>query len=299
MGVRFSKCALALANVVVAYGAVTASLSATAHTGAAQVDIVDRRDGRVLPIYFKDGVRWVEGTPGHEYTVRVRNDTNSRVLAVMSVDGVNVITGETAGAAQSGYVVDARASTEVAGWRKNMAGVAAFYFTELADAYAARTGRPENVGVIGVALFRERQRAATIDSPVGRLAPRTDHDAADQGAAGADANAAPEAPSPQPSPAGGRGSREAAADGGSVAKRAEAIAPASRSLGTGHGRHENSRAQYASFERESDTPYQTIVIRYDRRDNLVALGVLPPPVIARRPDPFPATPGFVPDPPRR
>ena len=32
---------------------------------------------------------------------------------------------------------------------------AAFYFTDLADSYAARTGRPDNVGVIGVALFRE------------------------------------------------------------------------------------------------------------------------------------------------
>src|SRR4051812_12764449 len=115
MDVRLAKCALALVNLVLAYGTVTASLSATAHATAAQVDIVDRRDGHVLPTYFKDGVRWVEGTPGHEYTVLVRNDTNNRLLAVMSVDGVNVITGETAGAAQSGYVVDARASTEVAG----------------------------------------------------------------------------------------------------------------------------------------------------------------------------------------
>jgi hypothetical protein len=36
-----------------------------------------------------------------------------------------------------------------------MEQVAAFYFTALPDSYAARTGRPDNVGVIGVALFRE------------------------------------------------------------------------------------------------------------------------------------------------
>ena len=35
--------------------------------------------------------------------------------------------------------------------------VAAFYFTQLPDSYAARTDRPDNVGVIGVAVFREYQ----------------------------------------------------------------------------------------------------------------------------------------------
>ena len=45
--------------------------------------------------------------------------------------------------------------TEVRGWRKNMGEVAEFYFTDLPDSYAARTGRPQNVGVIGVAVFRE------------------------------------------------------------------------------------------------------------------------------------------------
>src|SRR3970282_1834149 len=45
---------------------------------------------------------------------------------------------------------------EVTGWRKSLARTAAFYFTELGDSYAARTGRPENVGVIGVALFRSK-----------------------------------------------------------------------------------------------------------------------------------------------
>jgi hypothetical protein len=45
---------------------------------------------------------------------------------------------------------------DIQGWRKNMSETAAFYFTSLPDSYAARTGRPDDVGVIGVALFRKK-----------------------------------------------------------------------------------------------------------------------------------------------
>ena len=96
--------------------------------------------------------------PGHEYAVRIRNCTGGRVLVVTSVDGVNVISGDTAVAAQSGYVLDPWASVEIAGWRKSLDRTAAFYFTDLGDSYAARTGRPQNVGVIGVAVFQERPK---------------------------------------------------------------------------------------------------------------------------------------------
>ncbi|HEU0225646.1 MAG TPA: hypothetical protein VFR29_09435 [Steroidobacteraceae bacterium] len=123
-----------------------------------EIQVYDRTAGRMLPVYWHDGERHVAGEPGHEYEVRIRNREGGRVLAVTSVDGVNVITGQTARARQSGYVIDPYGSVDIDGWRKSMAEVAAFYFTSLADSYAARTGRPDNVGVIGIAVFRERQR---------------------------------------------------------------------------------------------------------------------------------------------
>ena len=125
---------------------------------AASVEIVDRTEGRVLPVYSFAGQRYVVGNPGNEYAIRVRNTGGERVLAVMSVDGVNVITGDTASPSQSGYVISPNESYDIAGWRKSMSRTAAFYFTSLANSYAARTGRPDNVGVIGVAIFRERSR---------------------------------------------------------------------------------------------------------------------------------------------
>jgi hypothetical protein len=236
------------------------------------VEIVDRTEGRVLPVYWHEGRRYVVGKPGNEYAIRVRNTGSGRILAVMSVDGVNVITGDTAAPQQSGYVLAPYASADIGGWRKSMSRTAAFYFTALPDSYAARTGRPDNVGVIGVAVYRER----TV--PIAREEIRHRDIARAEGAA---------AQSPAP----------AAPAGANAAADAVAQSPAER-LGTGHGRAESSYASYTQFERASDTPAETIAIYYDSYENLLAQGVsvASPPVARFQPNPFPDGGRFVPDP---
>src|SRR4029450_8369737 len=131
-----------LAAALAALATMAAAFPAAAHfpSGAlVSSDVYDRNDATSLPVYSKDGRRYVVGTPGHEYAVRIRNNTGERILAVTSVDGVNVVTGETASPDQSGYVIDAYGSVEIAGWRKSLERTAAFYFTDLGDSYAART----------------------------------------------------------------------------------------------------------------------------------------------------------------
>ena len=44
----------------------------------------------------------------------------------MSVDGINVITGETANPQQSGYILAPGQPLDIKGWRKNMDRTAAF-----------------------------------------------------------------------------------------------------------------------------------------------------------------------------
>jgi hypothetical protein len=154
---------LAGAMLVLALGA-----QAQAAGRLADVSVVDRSDGRRLQLHWHDGQAYIVGQPGHEYQLRVRNREDGDVLAVVSVDGVNVITGETADPGQSGYVLAGRGGLEVKGWRKSLWRTAAFYFTDLGDSYAARTGRPGDVGVIGVALFRRKPEAP---QPFGGLAP--------------------------------------------------------------------------------------------------------------------------------
>jgi hypothetical protein len=82
----------------------------------------------------------------------------------MSVDGLNVLNGSPAGFDQKGYLFSPRVGYQITGWRKNDAKVAAFTLTDVADSYAACTGQTASIGVIGVALFRERQVTA-YDTP--------------------------------------------------------------------------------------------------------------------------------------
>jgi hypothetical protein len=142
----------------------TASLSASAVGRLADVQVLDRSTGKHLPVYFSQGQYWVAGQPGAKYAIQIRNSRGSRVLAVTSVDGLNVLSGETADFGQSGYVFESGQRYGIDGWRKSDSEVAAFVFTASGDSYAERIGKPRDVGVIGVALFRERP-PVVLDSP--------------------------------------------------------------------------------------------------------------------------------------
>lgn len=240
-----------------------AGLAGNAHAGAlADVQIIDRNTGQTLQTWRHQGRLYVAGTPGNRYAVSLRNKAGGRILTVLSVDGINVVTGATAAAGQSGYVLTPGQSAEVAGWRKSMEEVAAFYFTKLPDSYAARTDRPENVGVIGVAVFNE-------------YVP----------------------PPPPPSIGSGENRAEAAADSMLSRQAAKAAAPAPAAeakLGTGHGERIASHTEHTEFRRQSGQPNEVITIYYDSRANLVARGIIPTAPRLTYPNPFPGS--FVPDP---
>ena len=242
--------------------------------------------------------------------MRIRNCTGARVLVVTSVDGVNVISGDTASPSQSGYVLEPWGSVEIAGWRKNMERTAAFYFTDLGDSYAARTGtagqcrRDRRRGVPGKGLAHHLARSQRLPrSPrqrgrSRRLGARRRVARAPGLAADAGLRAAPARRPTQESAATAQ-RKDEAADGPRRQEAKEGVAEKRLmgKLGTGHGRNEQSRVTLTKFERASESPAETIAIQYDRRENLIAMGVLPAPRLAHRdPDPFPAPLRFAPDP---
>jgi hypothetical protein len=242
------------------------------------VDIVDRDTGQWLPETPHRGDTWVAGTPGHRYAVRLTNTTGQRVLVVLSVDGVNAVTGQTANPQQAGYVLAPWQSTEIAGWRKSLDDVAQFVFTDLPDSYAARTGRPRNVGVVGVAVFREARPVAYEQPPYYER--EYDRGARDESAAKS------AAPAAQPQSQAGNAT-------------AESDAMQRQRLGTGHGQREWSQVRQTDFVRATRVPAQVSELRYDVTETLVAMGVLPRPYPYWRHDAPRAFPdGFVADPPR-
>ena len=248
-----------------------------------EVDVVDRDTGEWLGETPHRGRTWIAGTPGHRYSVRLTNTSSERVLVVLSVDGVNAVSGQTAHPSQAGYVLAPWQSTEVAGWRKSLDDIAQFVFTDLPDSYAARTGRPDHVGVIGIAVFRE---ARPVYQPMPLPAPEIARDAAAQGKSVGNAGRRASAPPPS------------AATAAAAESSADAYGPVPQQrLGTGHGAREWSPVGRTGFERASRHPAQVSELRYDDIDGLVAMGVLPRPYPRygyEGPRAFPG--GFVPDP---
>lgn len=238
-------------------------LPAAAVGRSADITVYDRVQQRILPVYLHEGRHYVAGQPGNEYEVRIRNRQRDDMLAVIAVDGVNVLSGDTADWEQGGYVLGPQQAYALKGWRKSLDRVAAFYFTALPDSYAARTGRPDHVGVIGVAVFRRKPEPPAVVLP-------------------------------QPAPRAAESAGPALADSASRAE-APAMAQKPARLGTGHGRSEHSVVTMTGFERASSTPAEVITIYYDSHSNLVAQGVIRQPV-ASRPLPLPFPGRFVPDP---
>lgn len=95
------------------------------------------------------------GEPGSRYTIAVENHSAHRLEVVASVDGLDVIDGGEADLSKRGYVVDPYTSFAIDGWRTSDDSVAAFRFSDMDNSYAGLTGKPRNVGVVGVAFFRE------------------------------------------------------------------------------------------------------------------------------------------------
>ena len=188
-----------------------------------------------------------------------------------AVDGVNVISGETGAWGQSGYVFSPGESYEIAGWRKSDAEIADFNFTSAGNSYAERTGRPANVGVIGVALFFERP--ARVPSYEALDRPSMESATLERVEGGADGAARAAAPSPGAA-ASSAPKLEEVKPYSVPPNNITSMAPAQK-LGTGHGARETSYVQNTTFDRLSSTPNEVIKIRYDSYENLAAMGVVP------------------------
>jgi hypothetical protein len=297
------------------------SLAASAIGRVADVNVIDRSTGQILPVHVHRGQYWVAGQPGAKYAIQIRNSRGPRVLAVTSVDGLNVLSGETADYGQSGYVFESGQRYGIEGWRKSDSEVAAFVFTASpGDSYAERIGKPRDMGVIGVALFRERPPVAVYSPPVishrhESPAPSSaDHsdkfrESASGTAQAPSSKAAPAmrepapaaaaaAPPPAPTAQADASSRKAAP---AMERERSAALPQpmpSPKLGTAHGERETSVVNRTQFVRNSVQPDEIIRIRYDSHANLVALGIIPSPRVQPVPNAFPgATASYVPDPP--
>jgi hypothetical protein len=275
--------------------------------------------GNTLPSYAQRGDTFALGREGQRYNVRISNHTGRRIEAVVSVDGRDVLTGQPGDYKRlRGYIVPAYGSVVIDGFRQSLDSVAAFRFTTPGDSYSSRMGTPENVGVIGAAIFPEAAPRAPVAVPKPYYRAPEPHyygDAEGVGGAGRGAgggglgssgpHAAP------PTSAERKGADKSSAPSASAPAReesarsrgyAESPRDDSSNIGTEYGETTHSQVSEVSFKRaRHHSPERVLTMRYDDYQGLVARGVLPRPAPRRPvygPSAFPVN-RFAPPPPPR
>ena len=119
----------------------------------AYFNIVDRAHGRFHTMGRKglDRGDYVVGSPGLAYQLVACNQTPRRMLAVVAVDGVDVLNGESATLRHDGYIVEPYAQVIIDGWRQNGRLRAPFLFADL----GAVDAKPPGTGRIQVMFYDE------------------------------------------------------------------------------------------------------------------------------------------------
>ena len=103
------------------------------------------------------GRRLVAGAKDSTYSIVVKNRCKSALEIVASVDGLDVQDGQPASFSKRGYIVEPGKTLEIEGFRTSYSRVAAFKFSSVSNSYAnMRHGNTRNVGVIGIAVFTQK-----------------------------------------------------------------------------------------------------------------------------------------------
>ena len=223
---------------------------------------VDGRQASLYPAPDGSGRYYLEARAGSRYAVALANRTGERVGVVLTVDGLNAISGEQDKGRGRMYVLDPWQSTSVQGWRSSLQEVRQFTFVDERRSYATRSGKAnEKMGWIEVAVYRERRA-----SPRRHRTPTPSRGDPTRPTSRRSANAT-RLPRPRrrlrP-----RTMRNAGA-------RVESDAKLRSYPGTGWGERTHDPVVLVSFDPEAE-PRECITLRYEYRPALVALGVLPP-----------------------
>jgi hypothetical protein len=246
--------ARALAVITIVATAILIPPSVTALTGDA-LSLEVLVNGRPLDEIAARGTTYIEAVRHAEYSLRLTNRTGRRLAVALAVDGLNTIDAKSGDAATaSKWVLEPWQTVTIEGWQVDPNAARRFFFTSEAKSYSAWLGETANLGVIEAVAYREL------------------------------------VPEPPPYPVQQRqkdesfGSRsQESAEPQSAGKAAPS--PVDDLAATGIGRRVDHRVTRVDLRLEP-SPAAQLRLRYEYRQQLVELGVLPSPeeeqALARR-----------------
>jgi hypothetical protein len=203
--------------------------------------------GVPLSEYAARGTTYIEALKNRDYSVRLRNGTGERVAIALSVDGLNSIDARTTSASEARkWVLGPYETITLDGWQTSSATARRFFFTSEERSYGSWLGRTKNLGIIAAVVFRERRPQPVIAWP--EAAPQRERQEKDSDGS--------EAPAP------------------STGQSVVLPAPTDDMAATGIGTETSHPVRQVAFDPE-DSPVAHMEIRYEYREALVRLGVLP------------------------
>jgi hypothetical protein len=216
-------------------------------------------NGQSLEEYAARGRHYVEALEGAEYELRISNPLGVRVAVALSVDGMNTIDARrTTGWEASKWVIGPYQTITINGWQMSSSRARRFYFTTERDSYGAKLGQTANLGVISAAFFREREPVVIVSPPPSRRTRPYEDDGIERDKS--------EQKSDAPS---SRGRDGAASRTANAAPR-----PDDESAATGIGRNVRNDVTWVNLDLLPRS-VADVTIRYEYRDALVRLGILP------------------------
>lgn len=267
--------------------------------------------GRALRSHAHEGQTFIEAPSQGAYEIRLTNDCNQRRLAIVSVDGVNVVDGTDAGFDGPGYVLRPWETVNIKGWRRDNTKVAKFTFQPQEGSYATATGRgTKNNGVVGVAVFEEKTIPFHLPyvpvvhplpfwystGPIPTTIFSSNSTGHGDGStvlglgSGEEASATFSSVGEPSATASGFGATRPRAtksrSAGSMLRSTKSAGP-NVDLGTGYGKEVGMYTDTTTFERASDSPSQVLTLRYAVRARLIEWGV-PVEIVSNAPQAFPA-----------
>lgn len=128
--------------------------SVTSPGGKVRVEVF--QDGITSSFHKRqDGRPFIPVTVGRPYYVRVINCAFTRIEVAVSIDGRNALRDEPADYDSPGLVIHAGGHYDFRGWRVDDNTTREFIFGDPGKSVAAQAGDASNIGVIGIAAWRE------------------------------------------------------------------------------------------------------------------------------------------------
>lgn len=246
-------------------------------------------DGQPLREHVHAGKTYIEGLMGKDFTLRLRNNQYRKTLFVPTVDGLSIMDGKEASYSSDGYIIDGYRTWDIPGWRLDDSKVAKFFFGGKAEGYAPQVGKPQNVGVIGLAVFFEKPRHI---QPQNRQINRFMDNSGMQMLRGCGGTTAlpntkgliyPSNTTGGESPVAIQTTFTSSVSMDPAANQVQNVAAPINNLSTGFGAESNHAVYHVEFEQEP-TPCATFELYYDTREGLMARGI----ILEASPNPFPA-----------